>query len=791
MSTRGRPYGRVAIGLASLIGSMAVVVGVSAPATADAAGKGGDFVALSPSAAVLDTRNGTGGVTGVRGPASTTSFPVLGVGGIPASGVSAVLVDATVVNSSAATFFTLFPDGATRPADVTMVHANANQVISNSAVVPVGSNGRISLYNNAGNAHAVVDVQGYFTSQQTTSGGGYVPVPHNWLTWGPGGPGGQPPPPTASAIPANGSQTITVTGGTVPAGASALFVNIMVVDALAAGWLAAYPAGGTGPRSVMDFPTGTSSGGATLKLPADGQVTFANHSSQMLQVKVKVSGYATATSTTGAGFRKVTADRLLDTRVGGGSGLGAGQTLPIQVGGTNGLPTRGIAGAVLNITTISTTAGSLVIPRVCEEFCVPEQPEAPFIMAIPSGTTRSALVFAPLNGLGQLRLSLQTLVHPPPAPVHLLVDLEGWFASPLPALPPTSYAPTVAMQGVPSGTALAPVTYSYVDNIGTVRIGHQSSLDDFNTVQWTPISGQDAFAGRPALSQLSDNRVQVAAQNADSDIWTSSQVSANGTTWNPFTDLGGSMAAPPTAARLSDGTTVLFAVGTNGGLWHLRSADDGWRVLDESAALAGTVAVGPIQDGLRLFALNAAGSVKTATYGTDGFLSSWTDLGGAGSTGTPAVVVAPGFRARVVVRAADGSLATKFQDASLAFPTSWSPVGTFTAAGSPAAILDPILNRVAVVARGTDNEVYRSFETAQGSGVFGEWLQLNPDVSDPAASDPTVAPVTNTSGQTWIVVFRNLNDGNRVYVREQLTPSAAQAQQTSEFVGHTLPAPPA
>lgn len=203
------------------------------------------------------------------------------------------------------------------------------------------------------------------------------------------------------------------------------------------------------------------------------------------------------------------------------------------------------------------------------------------------------------------------------------------------------------------------------------------------------------------------------------------------------------------------------------------------------------MAAGAVQDGLRLFALDTSGNVKTAIYGTDGFLSAWTNLGGAGSTGTPAVVMAPGFRARVVVRAADGSLVTKAQDANLAFPAAWSPVGTFTAAGSPAAILDPILGRVAVVARGTDNEVYRSFETAQGSGVFGEWRQLDPAVSDPAASDPTVAPVTNSSGQSWLVVFRNLNDANRVYVRQQLTPSTARAQRTSEFVGHTLPAPPA
>jgi len=775
-----RPYGRVVIGLASIIGSMAVTAGMSVPAGADAAGRGGDFVALNPSVEALDTRDNTGGVNGTRGPGTTSSFPVLGIGGIPASGVSAVLVDVTVVNSSAATFFRLFPDGTTAPADVTMVHAKANQIVSNSAVVPVGTNGRIALYNNAGNAHAVVDVQGYFTSQQTTTGGGFGGVRHKWLDWDPTAGGTHHFPMESVYIGANANRTVTVTGQGIPAGASAAFVTLEVL-ATAGGWLAAYPAGGTGPRSVLDFVAGTTASAASLKLPADGQVTFANHSGAEITLKVNLSGYATASPTTGAGFRKVTADRLLDTRSGGGSGV-PDEGVTIQVGGTNGLPTRGIASAVLNITTITTTTdgGSLVIP--CPAICVPEyKPE--FIAAYPSGT-RSTLAVVPIDTLGQIHLVASDNT-------HLLVDLQGWFASSLPALPLNSYAPTVAMQGAPSGTALSAVTYSYVDNVGTVRIGHQAGVDDFGTVQWTPISGQDAFTGRPALSQLADGRIQVAAQNIDSDVWASSQVSANGTTWGPFADLGGSMAAPPTAVRLSTGTTVLFAVGASGGLWHMRSADDGWRSLTQSQGLVGTVAVGAVQDGLRLFALDTSGNVKTAIYGTDGFLSAWTNLGGAGSTGTPAVVMAPGYRARVVVRAADGSLMTKTQDANLAFPAAWSPVGTFTAAGSPAAILDPVLNRVAVVARGADNEVYRSFETAQGSGVFGEWRQLDPAISDPAASDPTVAPVTNSSGQSWMVVFRNLNDANRVYVRQQLTPFGSRAYRASEFVGHTLPTPPA
>src|SRR5882724_12226287 len=115
MQATARRRGRtILVALALVLAALSVPRGPAAHA--DAAGKGGDFVPLSPSVAALDTRNGTGGVTGVRTAGSTSSFPVLGVGGIPAVGVSAVLVDVTVVAPTAGTFVVLWADGTDRPA---------------------------------------------------------------------------------------------------------------------------------------------------------------------------------------------------------------------------------------------------------------------------------------------------------------------------------------------------------------------------------------------------------------------------------------------------------------------------------------------------------------------------------------------------------------------------------------------------------------------------------------------------------------------------------------------------
>jgi hypothetical protein len=122
-------------------------------------------------------------------------------------------------------------------------------------------------------------------------------------------------------------------------------------------------------------------------------------------------------------------------------------------------------------------------------------------------------------------------------------------------------------------------------------------------------------------------------------------------------------------------------------------------------------------------------------------------------------------------------------------------LGTFVAAGSPAAILDPRSGRTSVVARGTDNEIYASWETGQATGAFGGW-NLVPLGSDPAASDPTVALLNNSNGQSWFILFRNRNDVNRVYWHDPNTVPTAAApdavvKEGPKFVPYSLPVPPA
>ena len=148
---------------------------------------GASFGGLTP-ARLLETRAGAGLVTvdgqqqgiGALGADRTLDVPVLNRGGVPATGVGAVALNVTVTEPSAGSFLTVYPAGQVRP-----TASNLNMVpgatVSNMVIVPVGVNGRISLYNLAGSTQIVVDVLGWFPAE-TVSLPTPVPTPETAFT---------------------------------------------------------------------------------------------------------------------------------------------------------------------------------------------------------------------------------------------------------------------------------------------------------------------------------------------------------------------------------------------------------------------------------------------------------------------------------------------------------------------------------------------------------------------------------------------------------------------------------
>ena len=139
-------------------GSTHVVIDVLGAFTPGATAR---FVPLSPARA-LDTRDGVGASRARLGRAPLP-LGLAGRCGVPASGVSAVLLNVTVVSPSAGTYVTVFPSGRERPL-ASNLNATAGQVVPNMVLVRLGPDGGASIYNNSGDLDLVADVMGYFTS---------------------------------------------------------------------------------------------------------------------------------------------------------------------------------------------------------------------------------------------------------------------------------------------------------------------------------------------------------------------------------------------------------------------------------------------------------------------------------------------------------------------------------------------------------------------------------------------------------------------------------------------------
>jgi hypothetical protein len=113
------------------------------------------FKSLTP-ARVFDSRSTT-----KLAPGQSRDVKVTGVGGVPGTGVGAVVVNVTATQATASTFLTVFPSGQIRP-NASNVNVVPNQDIPNLVVAKVGDNGNVTIYNNAGSTHAIFDVVGYY-----------------------------------------------------------------------------------------------------------------------------------------------------------------------------------------------------------------------------------------------------------------------------------------------------------------------------------------------------------------------------------------------------------------------------------------------------------------------------------------------------------------------------------------------------------------------------------------------------------------------------------------------------
>jgi hypothetical protein len=106
---------------------------------------------------LLDTRV-SGGTLSAGG---IDTQQIAGQGGIPSTATAGVL-NVTATNTTAASFFTVYPAGGAQPT-ASDVNWSAGQIVPNLTVATLSSTGAVDVYNHAGSADLVIDAFGYFS----------------------------------------------------------------------------------------------------------------------------------------------------------------------------------------------------------------------------------------------------------------------------------------------------------------------------------------------------------------------------------------------------------------------------------------------------------------------------------------------------------------------------------------------------------------------------------------------------------------------------------------------------
>ncbi|GAA0678952.1 hypothetical protein GCM10010193_35590 [Kitasatospora atroaurantiaca] len=330
---------------------------------------GAVYAPLTPTR-VLDTRYGTGAPKQRVGASGELRLKLRGVAGLPntAVGMTTAVLNVTVVNPSSGGFVTAYPDSMPRPTSSNL-NFEAGQTVSNLVVVPVGSDGSVKLYNFSAGTDLVADLQGYYFDGP--SGGPEKPSSLNRTTptrvldtrYGTGSP-------QQTQVGNGATVDLQVTGTAgVPAGATAVMLNVTAAAPASAGYVTVYPTGSARPTaSNLNFGAGRDTANLVIvPIGKDGKVSLYNFSAGVGLVADLV-GYFTPLDAQNHPFVFTLPSRVLDTRTGNGAPvarLGAGKSLRVKVagrelGGSAGTVPDHVTAVLVNLTAVSGTANSYV-----------------------------------------------------------------------------------------------------------------------------------------------------------------------------------------------------------------------------------------------------------------------------------------------------------------------------------------------------------------------------------------------------------------------------------------------
>ena len=390
---------------------------------------------------ILDTRSGLGAPRAAVPAGGEVKLQVLGRGGVPSGGVSAVALNVTVTQPTGIGYVVVWPSHPNDPAAkrplASNIDFNAGQTVPNMVMAKVGSDGKVALdVVGGGKVQLIADVFGY-----VVAGGDQPPVtPTELNTFIPTSPyrvldtrngtGANP-----GAVHGGGSVLLRVNNAQspVPGNANGVVLNVTVTGGTGLGYVTVYSGTGSQPVvSNLDFGKGQTVENlvvtATTKSnnSTDAFVTLAvgGAASMSVHLIADVMGYYVGTGNANnpnGTFRPIAAEkRLLDTR--GAPPPAAGSTLVLSVAnatGANGLPITNLTTAViLNVTATAATGGGFLAVW-------PDGTPRPLVSNVnyATGQTTSNLVIAPISPGGNIDIYVGG------AATHVVVDIFGSYTS--------------------------------------------------------------------------------------------------------------------------------------------------------------------------------------------------------------------------------------------------------------------------------------------------------------------------------------------------------------------------
>jgi hypothetical protein len=220
------------------------------------------------------------------------SIPVapLGKGGIPTTGVTAVLAH-VIVRSGARGNATVYPDGATKPGTWD-VYFGTDYYYANLVPAKLGSNGQFRISTSVA-ARVYVDVVGYFRTPAGTTGESTFVGLRPWRIV------------SGVTVPAGATYTLSPLGAQSPDGTRAIpstgvaaVAFTLTACASAIGAISVYPAGVTDPATGNLYYHPSYNGHPTCwsllqsaKLGSNGQIVLHNRGSVSVSISVDVDGY--------------------------------------------------------------------------------------------------------------------------------------------------------------------------------------------------------------------------------------------------------------------------------------------------------------------------------------------------------------------------------------------------------------------------------------------------------------------------------------------------------------------